>query len=637
MKKEKTIDILLPCYNEGKTLKECIKRIRKIMDKEKYLYNIILCDNYSSDNSRDIAKKEKCDVLIEKEKGYGATLLNGINNSKVDYIVMLDSDLSYNEKHIPELIKCLDEGYDLAIGNRFKGNIEKGAMPFSHRHGSRFLTGYANLLFRTPCHDFHCGLRAFKRKSILKCNLNSKGFEFASEMVIKAKINKLKIKEIPTDLFVDGREGKSHLRTIRDGLRHFGLITKLKFNQSSVFKYIFTFILLIMIFFTSLILVSLIPQKIIYNNTLKSLEFFEKYRMEMNGHNLNFAFIEGCGDVRDISMAYNMNPENLMDSAIRMPYQVELDTLYEMGETFKQDKGEKVNYSRYWQGQAMYSKIMLVFMPVGYVLYGLQLVSIIVLLIMILRKLWKKNRILAISFFIMDIGINAFFTAFSVQYFFATLLMHIFSLIIINLYEKKSKYIGLMFAINGGITCFFDFLTSETIVLTIPLFIYIALTINEGNKIRIKEIIKYIMLWGIFYSFTFFTKWLIDMFYFGPDYIKVIIQKMMIRVDDNTLPLYSKLLKSILISFGDILPLGLYKKGAIIFTILLLFSLYILGFYNKEYRGILVLILIPFMRFALISTHSLTFHYFAYRALGIVVIFITYMFLKLLKKLNLKH
>ena len=144
--KTRKVDILLPCYNEEKTIKECIKRIKKVISNEKDEYRIVVCDNNSTDSSVKIAKSQNVKVLIEKEKGYGATLINGIVNSRADYIVILDSDLSYNEKDIPLMVSMLDN-YDLVIGNRFKGNIQKSAMPISHRYGSRLLTEIANIFY----------------------------------------------------------------------------------------------------------------------------------------------------------------------------------------------------------------------------------------------------------------------------------------------------------------------------------------------------------------------------------------------------------------------------------------------------------------------------------------------------------
>ena len=338
--KRKKVDILLPCYNEEKTIKECIDRIKEVMNKEEYDYSIVVCDNNSTDKSVKIAKNQKAKVLIEKEKGYGATLLNGINKSRADYIVMLDSDLSYNEKHIPKMLALLANN-DLVIGNRFKGTIEKKAMPLSHFYGSRFLTEYANLLFRSSSHDYHCGLRAFKREKILECNLSSKGFEFASEMIIRAKLNNLKIIECPTDLFVDGRDKKPHLKTIRDGYRHLRLINKIKFQNSILFRYLTTFILLITIYFLSLLLTTFIPRNLIHNNTAKSFEFFEKYYTNNTIKGKNYIKIEGCGDVRNISMAYNMNPHKPIDSAIRMSYQKEIDYLKNLKDIFENYIGEK--------------------------------------------------------------------------------------------------------------------------------------------------------------------------------------------------------------------------------------------------------------------------------------------------------
>ncbi len=244
------ITILLPCLNEEKTLLDCVKRIQKTMDDSIYKknYHILVCDNNSTDDSIKICKKNKIPYTICEEKGYGATLLNGIHKAQSDYLVMLDADCSYDERDIPKLIQEFEKGYDFAIGNRFLGKIEDKAMPFSHSIGSRFLTEYANFLFHIPAHDYHCGLRAFKKDKIIECNLETPGFEFASEMLIKAKIHHLKIKEIPTNLFKDKRGRKPHLKTIRDGFRHLHLIHKLKFQSSLFFRCFVFFIVAIFIF-----------------------------------------------------------------------------------------------------------------------------------------------------------------------------------------------------------------------------------------------------------------------------------------------------------------------------------------------------------------------------------------------------
>ena len=145
---------------------------------------------------------------------------------------MGDSDRSYDFSNLDEFIKGLRDGYSLVVGNRFKGGIEKGAMTISHKIGGRFLSIFANFFFHTPVKDYHCGLRAYNKESIQNLNLMQGGMEYASEMIIKAKINDLKILEVPTRLRKDLRGKKSHMRTIRDGFRHVILISNLAIHKN---------------------------------------------------------------------------------------------------------------------------------------------------------------------------------------------------------------------------------------------------------------------------------------------------------------------------------------------------------------------------------------------------------------------
>lgn len=151
---------------------------------------------------------------------------------------MGDCDGSYNFSDLDAFVKGVRDGYDLVVGNRYKGGIEKGAMSLSHIIGVKLLSGFTNMLFHTPVKDFHCGLRAYNKEKIKQINLIQTGMEYASEMIIKAKINNLKILEVPTNLRKDLRDKKSHLRTIRDGFRHLFLIISLFFENiySLLFK-----------------------------------------------------------------------------------------------------------------------------------------------------------------------------------------------------------------------------------------------------------------------------------------------------------------------------------------------------------------------------------------------------------------
>lgn len=224
---------ILPCLNEEKTLEHCIKEIQKCIKDKNLNAEILVSDNNSTDNSVKIAKKNGARIVICKEKGYGAALINGTKHAYGKYCIMGDSDGSYDFYNIDNFLNNLNNGYDLVIGNRFKGGIEKGAMPLSHKIGVKFLSGFANLFFHTPIKDYHCGLRAYKTQSINNLNLSHLGMEYASEMIIIAKINLIKMIEVPTTLKKDLRDRKPHLKTIRDGFRHLNLILKLSINRKN--------------------------------------------------------------------------------------------------------------------------------------------------------------------------------------------------------------------------------------------------------------------------------------------------------------------------------------------------------------------------------------------------------------------
>lgn len=220
---------ILPCLNEEKTLKHCIDEIKNYILKNKINAEILVVDNNSTDRSKEIAIENGVRVVFEKNKGYGNALRTGTINACGKYCIMGDCDGSYDFSDLNEFIKGVRNSYDLVVGNRFKGGIEKGAMSISHKIGGRILSILANMFFNTEIHDYHCGLRAYNRESILNLKLETEGMEYASEMIIKSKINNLKLLEIPAKLKKDLRNGKSKLRTIRDGFRHLNLILNMAF------------------------------------------------------------------------------------------------------------------------------------------------------------------------------------------------------------------------------------------------------------------------------------------------------------------------------------------------------------------------------------------------------------------------
>ncbi len=211
----------MPCLNEAETLGICIKKAQLYLNQHDLSGEVIVADNGSTDGSVAIAEQMGVRVIHVKAKGYGSALMGGISAARGKYIIMGDADDSYDFTNLTPFVKKLREGYDLVMGNRFKGGIQPGAMPLLHRYlGNPVLTWIGRLLFPSPCGDFHCGLRGFSRNAIAKLNLRTTGMEFASEMVVKATLHKMRITEVPTTLCPDGRSRRSHLRSWRDGWRH---------------------------------------------------------------------------------------------------------------------------------------------------------------------------------------------------------------------------------------------------------------------------------------------------------------------------------------------------------------------------------------------------------------------------------
>ncbi|MCU0421736.1 MAG: glycosyltransferase family 2 protein [Bacteroidia bacterium] len=221
MEQELELSVVMPCLNEAETLKTCIDKAMKYLRENNIKGEVVIGDNGSTDGSQDIARSCGARVIDIPRKGYGSALMGAIQASKGKYVIMGDSDDSYDFSNLNAYVHKLREGYDLVMGNRFKGGIAKGAMPFLHKYlGNPVLSFIGRLFFGSKIGDFHCGLRGFRQDLVTLLNLQTTGMEFASEMVVKATINKLKIAEVPTTLSPDGRSRPPHLRTWRDGWRH---------------------------------------------------------------------------------------------------------------------------------------------------------------------------------------------------------------------------------------------------------------------------------------------------------------------------------------------------------------------------------------------------------------------------------
>ena len=215
------VSVVIPCLNEANSLAICVDKAVKAFGAAGLSGEVIVADNGSTDGSIQIAEDHGARVVRVPERGYGAALRAGIGAARGPLIIMGDADDSYDFSAIVPLLQKLRDGCDLVIGNRFAGGIQPGAMVWSHRWvGNPALTLISRVFFHTPVGDMHCGLRGFRKDAVVKLRLRATGMEFASEMVIKASLQGMRIAEIPVTLSPDGRSRPPHLRTWRDGWRH---------------------------------------------------------------------------------------------------------------------------------------------------------------------------------------------------------------------------------------------------------------------------------------------------------------------------------------------------------------------------------------------------------------------------------
>ncbi len=251
-RKDIELSIVMPCLNEAETLAICITKANNWLLQNNVIGEVVIGDNGSTDGSQKIATDLGARVINVPAKGYGSALMGAIEASYGKYVIMGDSDDSYDFGNLTLFVQELRNGYDLVMGNRFKGGVAKGAMPFLHRYlGNPVLSFIGRLFFGSKARDFHCGLRGFRQDIVSVLNLRTTGMEFASEMVVKATIFNLKITEVATTLSPDGRSRPPHLRTWRDGWRHLRFLLiyspRWLFLIPGVFLMLFGFILSVLI------------------------------------------------------------------------------------------------------------------------------------------------------------------------------------------------------------------------------------------------------------------------------------------------------------------------------------------------------------------------------------------------------
>ena len=219
------LSIVIPCLNEARTVGTCIDKAVGYLARAEVRGEVVVADNGSTDGSIAIITRSPARLVRVSERGYGRALRAGVEAARGRYVIMGDADDSYDFSELDSFLDALRRGDDLVVGNRFQGGIEPGAMPALNRYlGNPVLSFLGRRLFNVEIGDFHCGLRGGSRAALADLDLAATGMEYASEMIVRAQLEGLRITEVPTTLSRDGREGRSHLRAVPDGLRHLLLL-----------------------------------------------------------------------------------------------------------------------------------------------------------------------------------------------------------------------------------------------------------------------------------------------------------------------------------------------------------------------------------------------------------------------------
>ena len=256
MEESYELTILMPCLNEAETLESCIRKADGFLRENKVWGEILIADNGSTDGSVQLAESLGARVIHVEPKGYGAALNGGLAEARGRYVIMGDSDDSYDFSELMPFLEKLREGYDLVMGDRFAGGIEKGAMPWSHRYiGNPILSFIGRRFYHSKIRDFHCGLRGYRTERMRELNLKTTGMEYASEMVVKAQLWHYRIAQVPTVLHKDGRTHAPHLNTMRDGWRHL----KFLFMHSPRWLFLYPGIILALIGLVFMVLLTRSP------------------------------------------------------------------------------------------------------------------------------------------------------------------------------------------------------------------------------------------------------------------------------------------------------------------------------------------------------------------------------------------
>ncbi len=399
--------------------------------------------------------------------------------------------------------------------------------------------------------------------------------------------------------------------------------------RKKVLLNIAAFFISISCIFLFTVLSCMIPHNLIHGNAIESAKQLEDTLIKnRKTHSLINKF-EEHGDMRNYAMLYSTDSSQPVKSAVEMNYYSKCTFVQNCWRYLTDKKGEIVSYGRYWQGQSVTLHYLTILFSANTLLV-ISTVIFVILFLFTVYKLFKKDKVLSVIFVLSSISINLPFTTRSFQFVPIMYIMLISTLITIRMHEKKSNHFEMFFLLLGVFTCFFDFLTAETLSVSTPLFIYTYLELKNNEKVSIKKILIYALMWFIGYAGAFLIKWILVYLFQGKAGLNLVVSS--IFGHGLKISFLELVIRSVGNNFSLLMPFFFTSNGA--FFALFIFGLCVIYTLtkNRQYLPLLLICLIPILRFSIIKEHSMSLNYFTYRALFCVVMFMLLTIYKVIYK-----
>lgn len=547
----------------------------------------------------------------------------------------------------------LKEGNDIVIGNRYGKPMEKGAMSFLHRYiGTPLLSYLIRRKYHIQVKDINCGLRGMKKEAIVKLNCQASGMEFASEMMINASVQQLKIAEVPISFYRDKREGKSHLKTIPDGIRHLveiGKNKKVKNDEEKInpLIYLKSFFMIVLLGVIALVITTYLPDEKVKENSKQAAKTFKETTAIFPEIEIGrtYTTVDHYADSIWLSIIYSLDKNDPLASIMKASYhhdQNKTITTNFLELTTGEAKAE-TEYVRYWHGSIVWIKPLLMFFSLEqiYQISSIIVWGLLILLLILLAKVdWK-----AVIAFILAIMMIAFFVVPQcLEYTGVFVLTFLVSILVLVKDKGKNAPMYHLFFITGALTCYFDFLTVEMLTILLPLTLILIKRNKQNQIVTTKDTLKFIftslILWLIAYAGMYLAKWVLASIILNKNCIIEAIQDANIRINGEVryLEKSEMWLQAIKRNFDTLNPIFFMRKKYYLYAMLPIIWIGILlinrhqGKKTSYLVSMSILALMPYLRYIALRNHSCYHFMFTFRlqlvTIIIVILFALQMFTK---------